>query len=76
MEKPGKPTKHTHTHTHRKKEYRTGTDETVAREGRCRNVRMEIKGKIKGRQEIARHNNGDTEEINPRRNEEEGGSRE
>ena len=32
-------------HTQRKKEYRTGTEETVAREGRRRNAQMETKGK-------------------------------
>ena len=62
-------------HTQRKKEYRTGTDETVAREGRRRNARMETKGKIKCRREIARHNNGGAKERNIRRIEEEGGSR-
>ena len=75
-EERGKARQADQAHIHReKKEYRTGTDEAVAREGRHRNARAETKGKIKCRREIARHNNGGAKERNIRRIEEEGGSR-
>ena len=73
VEKSGKPTKPTYT----KKERVSHGNGGDSSQGRQTPKRLEGKRKeIKSRREIARHNNGVAKEINLRRIEEEGGSRE